>query len=160
MTFHDASKAIDRIADAGIKSPFTFWALFAVTVLAIAISLGSIWLLYHNLTQQQSLIDASQERYNRLFSILEIASQKADEREIKMIDELQLTRREYSQNLESVVQMLMEQSPTKADAELRQAALTSIQENREAMKKLELRQEKIGDAIQQLRLLLDGKTGR
>lgn len=153
MTFRDASEAIERIAESGVKSPFTFWVLLAVTLLGLMMAMGSFWLLNIQLT-------ASQERYNRLFAVMEAASVGAGQREVKMIDELQLTRREYSDNLKAVVEMLMEQSPTKADESLRQAALVSIQENREAMRKLEMRQEKIGDDINQLRLLLDGKSGR
>lgn len=153
MTFRDASEAIERIAESGVKSPFTFWVLLAVTLLGLLMASGSFWLLNIQLT-------ASQERYNRLFAVMESASKGADVREEKMIDELQLTRREYSENLKAVVEMLMDQSPTKADEELRRAALVSIKENREAMRTLELRQEKIGDDIRDLRALLDGKTGR
>ncbi len=153
MTFREASEAVERIAESGVKSPFTFWVLLSVTMLGLIMAAGSFWLLNIQL-------NASQARYDRLFSVMEKSAIGAEDRELKMIDELQLTRREYSNNLQAMVQMLMEESPTKADTELRQAALSSIQENREAMKKLEMRQEKIGVNIQELKLLLDGKTGR
>ncbi len=153
MTFRDASEAIERVAESGVKSPFTFWVLLAVTLLGLIMAAGSFWLLNIQL-------GSSQHRYDRLFAVLENASKRADDRELKMVDELQTTRREYSANLQKVVQMLMEGAPTKADETLRQEALASIRENREAMKKVEARQEKINTDIQQLRLLLDGRTGR
>ncbi len=151
--FRDASEAVERIAESGIKSPFTFWVLLAVTCLGLIMAIGSFWLLNIQL-------NASQERYNRLFTVLQASAQADLDREKEMIVELKATRQEYAGNLKDVVSMLMEQSPTKLDEQARQKLERNLEQDRVLLQKLETRQEKMIRTLEQLQLHFNGKTGR
>ncbi len=153
MVFRDASEAVERIAESGIKSPFTFWVLLAVTCLGLIMAIGSFWLLNIQLR-------ASQERYDRLFTVMEASAQADSDREKEMIVELKATRQEYAGNLKDVVSMLMEQSPTKLDEQSRQKLESDLAGDRVLLQKLEDRQNKILASLEQLTLYINGKTGR
>lgn len=153
MTLQGASEAIERIAESGIKSPFTFWVLLSVTLLGLIMAAGSFWLLSIQL-------DTSQDRYNRLFAVMESASVASDARELKMIAELQVTRREYSENLQAVVQMLISESPTKMDEQARADFLSRVQTNQKALAEIRENQSQIRMQLESIRVHMNGKSGR
>lgn len=153
MTFRDASEAIDRIANAGIKSPFTFWALLAVTCLGLIMALGSFWLLNIQMA-------ASQDRYDRLFKVMEASAQSDAAREAQMVEELRTTRVLYSDNLRQVVDMLIKQAPTRIDEAMRAEYSTNVKNNTATLEKLETQQNEIISNLQLIRSRFEVKPGR
>ncbi len=160
MTLEKAAHTLDHIAQAGVKSPFTFWVLLAVTALGLIMASGSFWMLSRNMEQMQAQSNATNERYNRLFTVMEAASARDLAREAKMITELRETRKEYSSNLKTIVDMLVKQAPTKMDEERGRDALRVIDENKRSLKILEERQSRIIDSLESIKASINGKTGR